>query len=395
VVTSRNVIQAARPAVPITKAQALSSRGSLARNTGSARRVLLVLLVLILLLLFLVVPGVSAWSGADAARQEDARQQSNSTPPQEWYVAPARELSKKIMRILGRQDAISLRFENRSGLAAAEVAAIRAAIETEMKRLGARTTSGVGTAGATITFSENVRGLLWVAEVSDEKSDVVLMEVRQPAGNGDSALSGIALEKDLLWSQEAPLLDVSDLPAAADHDAYVVLLEPARLQLARRAGRGLEVVRIVELPRSTADPRVPQGRVGQDGEGMQVVFAREQCQVPWSPTAAVHCQPSAQNATVPASDAEQGGGQRAELAPVCARGRYQLRAGQADWTEPDTIQVFQARGNEWVAAGSRVPLPGPVMSLLPSGQGDSAWAVVKNLTSGKYEVYSLSISCGR
>jgi hypothetical protein len=78
------------------------------------------------------------------------------------------------------------------------------------------------------------------------------------------------------------------------------------------------------------------------------------------------------------------------------------RAG--DWTEPDAIQAYEIHEHEVVAVSGPVNLPGPVMSLgpetpssfgEPKGPRGGAIAVVRNLKTGRYEAYQLSISCGR
>jgi len=78
------------------------------------------------------------------------------------------------------------------------------------------------------------------------------------------------------------------------------------------------------------------------------------------------------------------------------------RAG--DWTEPDAIQAYEIHEREVVAVSGPVNLPGPVMSLgpetppsfgEPKGPRGGAIAVVRNLKTGRYEAYQLSISCGR
>jgi hypothetical protein len=81
-----------------------------------------------------------------------------------------------------------------------------------------------------------------------------------------------------------------------------------------------------------------------------------------------------------------------ELATVqtkCGGGWQVLTTRPGDWTEADAIQAYEIRDHQLVPVGAAVDVPGPVMSL-----DDSGIAVVRNLKTGKYEAYNITITCG-
>lgn len=65
-----------------------------------------------------------------------------------------------------------------------------------------------------------------------------------------------------------------------------------------------------------------------------------------------------------------------------------------DWTEADAIQAFEIVDRQTVAVSGLVDFPGPVTALWAAPGAQSAVAVVRNLKTGFYEAYGLSIACG-
>jgi len=85
------------------------------------------------------------------------------------------------------------------------------------------------------------------------------------------------------------------------------------------------------------------------------------------------------------------GGQIAIIRSECSGTDLFLLTGLRDYTEPDTVQAFQGRTGGATAVSAELSLPGPVMSL----HSDAPRAIVRNLKTGNYEAYRLSISCGQ
>ncbi len=79
---------------------------------------------------------------------------------------------------------------------------------------------------------------------------------------------------------------------------------------------------------------------------------------------------------------------------TCSPGWQILATRASDWTEPDAMRAYQIREGEAVAVAAPVEFPGPVTALGPLAEG-ATLAIVRNLRTGRYEAYRISISCGR
>ena len=79
----------------------------------------------------------------------------------------------------------------------------------------------------------------------------------------------------------------------------------------------------------------------------------------------------------------------------CARRWLVLADIARESSEPDAVRAYEIAHAEPVAASPAVEFPGPITALWSEGDGGSALAVSRNLGTGRYEAYRLSVSCGQ
>jgi len=72
-----------------------------------------------------------------------------------------------------------------------------------------------------------------------------------------------------------------------------------------------------------------------------------------------------------------------------------LADAATDSTEPDSVRAYGIGRREAIAVSPSVEFPGPVTALWPAAGGGSAVAVSRNFETGRYEAYSLSVSCSQ
>ena len=151
------------------------------------------------------------------------------------WADSARELARKIAEITG-PGAVAVEVGNRSSLSKADVAAVRASLETELAGRGVHlAASDQAAASVAVTLSENVREYVWVAEVrvgKNEKSVVMVALPRPEAGAVPAAGSGVVLRKQLLWTQEEAILDVVMLDSPdRNSGVHMAVLDGSKVSL--------------------------------------------------------------------------------------------------------------------------------------------------------------------
>ncbi len=89
------------------------------------------------------------------------------------------------------------------------------------------------------------------------------------------------------------------------------------------------------------------------------------------------------------------GSEIAGLESDCGNRSQILATQPGDVTVPDAVRAFEIINRRVVAVSPAVELPGPVIVLWTGSDNGRVIAVARNLKTGRYEAYHLSISCGR
>ncbi len=337
-----------------------------------------------------------------------------------------RALGKKVIARLGPDDAPRVTARSLTSLSSAEVLKAQATLDRALRR---RLRNPM-TVDIALTISENLRGYLLVAEIRHDNATLVEMVDFRPDPPTAQPRPAVALERRLLWEQPAPILDlllVSD---------QIILLDPTRLDRYERNAAKWELKETAAIP--PVNVRDPRGHLEISGDVITVELPGLICQGMWKPMLTVQCEEggrfSAARNTVDPHDGHAPffttadiAGQRliaeidgrtqiydasgnaagsfdtwgSDFVPVPARnssndscgGPYVAATAPGDRKSVDSIALYSVIDGAPFRVSDPAEFPGPVMALWPAGTG--AMAVVRNLSTGNYAAYALSVDCGR
>jgi len=302
-----------------------------------------------------------------------------------------------------------------------------------------------------VTLSENTEGYLWLAEIRRSSApgtpEVTMIEVGHPSlAEAARPSASLAIRKTLVWEQDEPILDATVVDLSGK--SGLLVLDPSKVSLhaARLGGRagaasGRPSSFDVYAPgikcRGTLQPALALGcREGDEpwpldvkqersGEGLvRASIARgrnffdgrliasggeERHVPPFFSGAALQVNGSTLwilagvdgrlrvlNGTYDSLATFDGWG--SDLTSVrsgCGSGWLALADGALESSEPDAVRAYEVGRRGARAVSPAAEFPGPITALWPAADGASALAVSRNLETGRYEAYRLSISCGQ
>jgi hypothetical protein len=70
-----------------------------------------------------------------------------------------------------------------------------------------------------------------------------------------------------------------------------------------------------------------------------------------------------------------------------------LKSDTTDWTAEDRLLLRASVAGKDLAPVAEVNVPGPVQAISTGGDAASAGVVVRNVSTGNYEVYRVALSC--
>jgi hypothetical protein len=307
----------------------------------------------------------------------------------------AKELARKIAAGLPARGDLSCEIRNTSSLGLDDVVRIEQALKTELDGRCVRTqANGSETAKIVVTLSENVKTLVWTAEI---RQGAEYRELLQPVPRSTGLLSStkalpIVLNSERFWDGPERVLDV-ELVTAPNGDQLTVMLLPDAVFI-RNTSRGSENRVDIPLVVPTSTLREASGTLSvQDGDLINVRHDRHYCTVSLATLTLVQCWDYQGMMFVPGGPPVKGG--QVESAPTnCTKGKgiAWFVTGTGDDTQPDSLKVVVTQNLGSAIASNQIGFPGPVLTI-HDASGNMPRIIVKNLHTGNYEAYRLSISC--
>lgn len=384
---------------------------------------------------------VKAWHAALAAFLLVLPQASTAADD---LSGAARELARKTSS--WSRGSVAVTYRNLSSLPETELAHVRREFEAAL----VRPPENGPAAEARLTLSESASQFLLVEEARSGEDAQVWVESWNRAARPALLSSGAVLERKVLWEQDGPVLDVAAAggrilvltPSAitlqgAPGGSQTAAVTPSRpwprdlrghlrisgdrlqaflpglvcngsveprLSVDCRPGEEPWVLesgsRAILLANFTPDRNYFDGRVVmQTGEHRSVApfytaaALEEGGATMWLMALVDGRAQLLDSALQPVSTVASWGSDIVGIDAGCAGGSAVLATHPGESDEPDAIQAFSLTNRVPTALAPPVTFPGPVTALWPAGP-DSALAVARDLASGKYTAYVLTLACG-
>jgi hypothetical protein len=374
------------------------------------------------------------------------------------WDSPSADLAARIAALTG-PGTITLSVTNRTTLSTDDVAAIRLAVERELRKAGVIVRTKDADSDARITLSQNLQGWLWVAEV--QQGSETKVEMLPVVGSSSSASpmagSAITLHSSLILSQADPILDVALL--GAGNEQHLFVLEPAHIEAYTAGAGSWQLAKSYDIAQDHPYPRDMRGRIaaGTDhlfdvylpgvacsatriSQSWELTVACNDSDDPWPLAAQKAFYNSTRNfftgVLVPGFGpklppfysateisragstaflfVDVGGG-----AHILENNSHKLLIGARDWGSDivavhsecgqgmqvltsaagwpasDSIRAYEIAGREATPVTAPLSFDGIITAVWPGNDRSSATVVVQKPQGRRYEAYSVSLACSR
>ncbi len=217
-----------------------------------------------------------------------------------------------------------------------------------------------------------------------DRDDVRIVAVTRAAFTAPAlAVAPVRIARQLVCESSDRILDASALGSAAEGGLAVLLFRNAELFALRLDSSGA-VKQTISL--AAANPHVsrdPRGELTDKGATAEVLLPGKICEFTWATGEEPKCRAKkteARTATV--------------LASPCDATNWKLEAKGDDWSSADLLQIVPDAAARAGSAALFNEFPGPILSINGERDPGSALIVVRNLHTGNYEVYKITLVCG-
>jgi hypothetical protein len=359
-----------------------------------------------------------------------------------------RLLARKVWAFI-HKSSVSLEFRNFSSLGSAEFASVSAAFQEELQRRGVKILTADAVASLVISVTQNPTEYIGVVQIQRKENIETVMEtiglVKGPAA--PEPAFNLTLHRELLFSQDSPILDVvldSDTkhayvlgtqeissyewqggqwaPTGVEHlpihgspqraeqglysgvvvDAAAVYLPGEVCGISYVGGKGWNCERTTEhIPVRTVSPAVLAGK--KLGAWISAAQFETQGTTKIVVTGQDGLARLYEDGAEPVAVFSNWGNEIASVYSGCGSGWQVLVTGKGDWTKADEIQAIDLKDGRAQSVSAAMEFSGPIVALHTPATRTAenatanarAVAVTRNLQTGRYEAYQLSITCSR
>jgi hypothetical protein len=308
----------------------------------------------------------------------------------------ARSLADKIAAVVTARGDMACKIRNISTLELDDVIRIDHALMAELQGRCVRTRpNGSEAASVVVNLSENMKGFLWTAEIHQANTNQEVLQIVPFSSRSSAKALPAILKSERFWDGPQQILDAG-LMAASNGDQLVILLTPDAVfiqNMSRHSENKIDIP--LGIPSSTLrDPEAAlylnAGNIITAGDGQRY------CTVSLETLILVKCWDT------------EGIGGRGLMPPFlvglfapapmsCTKniGSPWFATGPGDDAQSDTLWLEVHHDLGTMVTSNYVNFPGPVLAIQEARNDASNTIIVRNVHTGNYEAYRVSISCVR
>jgi hypothetical protein len=196
------------------------------------------------------------------------------------------------------------------------------------------------------------------------------------------------LRRELLWQQEKPIQSALEWQDPATQERFLFLLSEGQFLRFHSENSAWQWMDSTEYVAAGRRSRAGEGSLfySRAKERVELVLRKKVCDLDLKEHVSLSCANS------------EGGDRAAKLSSACEESSRYLAAGKGDYTQTDRITLASVPGAGAAVSADEnytgsVDMPGPVLGLSVAENSTAASAVVKNLSTGNYEVYRITAVC--
>lgn len=284
---------------------------------------------------------------------------------------------------------VSLAWSNHGAVSEQRGEELKALFVAQLEASQIHVTQGEAAPALRLSLEQTPSRIVISASVPAEGATSVVMEEigRAAVAPGERRAEGVRLERESVWQSETKVLSAAVRGGAAGEVRKLVILAEQAVQTFGGEQGSWKLL---------FSKGVPGMRAAQRGARGQLVLAEENARRVGILLPGRRCEASLEDespVTCADGSVEWPAG-RLLTSAACGAQTWLLKSDATDWTTEDRLLLRNVTAGKNSAPVAELSVPGPVQSISAGTDAGSASVVVRNLSSGNYEVYRVVLSCG-
>ena len=311
---------------------------------------------------------------------------AHSAPAENTSLEDAvRQLAERVANIPNLRAPVRLQFFQDAHFAADTGKDWQESFRAEIEKHRLTLTEDPGATLLRVGLAETPTQLVLAASARvAEKDEIRLLTLPRTAFRAANLpIAPVRIERQLVYQSSDRILDASSLWTGLEGGIVLLAYRDAELAVLRLDGTS-QVTQSISLTAAGAHlTRDPRGELTVRANDAVVLLPGKSCEFSWTAPAEAKCHSAKATWRGPTV-----------LTPSCDAGGWKLLADGSDWTTPDVLQVVPDGSLREGSAALLSDFPGPILNINGEQNPASALLVARNLRTGNYEVYKITLACG-
>jgi len=219
--------------------------------------------------------------------------------------------------------------------------------------------------------------------VSDRTEVRIIAIARALLPPAASPAAPIRLERQMIYENPDRILDAASVENGDGRGLVLLLYRNFELVALRVDARGVVKQSVSLNPANWKPSRDPRGEIRMRGTVVFVELPGKSCEFSWESPADLKCRAEKSAWRV-----------ETLLTSPCDRSDWKLLSSGSEPNTKDVLQVVPDGALRESSAAVLSEFPGPILSSNGEQDPSSALVIARNLRTGNYEIYKITLACG-
>lgn len=352
----------------------MHSSAKISRRTSCGRPLFLAILLLIAVLATACLEDWLVWAQSDTAIEETARR-----------------LAERVAAIPGLHGPLRLEWNVDEKWPEGESRQWKETLADELENRSLKLTEDAAAPALAVYAEETPTQVVLTAKTSvAEREEIRMVAVaRESLPPAEQPVAPVRLERQMIYESPDRILDASSLWNGEEAGLALLLYKNFEVVALRVDAKGA-LQQSVPLNAAALKPsRDPRAEMMPHGTMVSVQLAGKACDFSWDSPGEVKCR--ADKSAAPAKSVWRGD---TLLTSPCDGSSWKVMSSGSEPTGRDTLQVVPDGALRESTAAVTSEFFGPILSTNGEQNPGSALVVARNLRTGNYEVYKITLACG-
>ena len=223
-----------------------------------------------------------------------------------------------------------------------------------------------------------------------ERDEVRIVAVKRSLlPSGSLPVAPIRLERQKIYESADRILDASPLNNSEDDGLAILLYRNFEIMALRVDLKGAVKETVSLNPANVKPSRDPRAELTMRGSSVSVLFPVKVCEFSWGVPGEIKCHAEKPS---PANKSDWRG--QTLLTSPCDGSSWKLLSSGGDPNAREVLQVVPAGAMRETSAAVLSEFSGPISGTNGERNPSSALVIARNLRTGNYEIYKITLACG-